>query len=66
MPITVSGTGLFRKVGLESAEDALAMLIMADQRVSHEIFSLIYLPDGRADFTRLTEKRQSIKSATIQ
>jgi ppGpp synthetase/RelA/SpoT-type nucleotidyltranferase len=64
--VPVAGTDLFRKVGLESVEDALTMLIMADQRVSLETFTVIYLPDGWADFARLMEKWQSIKSATMR
>ncbi len=64
--VPVTETDLFRKVGLESVEDALTMLIMADQRVSLEIFTVIYLADGWADFARLTEKWQSIKSAAAR
>jgi hypothetical protein len=64
--IPVADTDLFRKVGLESVEDALTMLIMADRRVSREVFGAIYLPDGWVDFARLMEKWQSIKSATIR
>jgi hypothetical protein len=64
--VPVAPTDLFRKVGLESVEDALTMLIMADRRVNREIFSVIYLPDGWADFARLMEKWQIIKSATIR
>jgi ppGpp synthetase/RelA/SpoT-type nucleotidyltranferase len=62
--VPVADTDLFRKVGLESVEDALTMLIMADRRVSREVFGAIYLPDGWVDFARLMEKWQSIKSAT--
>ena len=64
--IPVAGTDLFRKVGLESVEDALTMLIMADRRVSREIFGEIYLPDGWAEFVRLVERWQGIKSATTR
>ena len=64
--VPVAGTDLFRKVGLESVEDALTMLIMADRRVSHETFNVIYLADGWADFARLMEKWQGIKSATLR
>jgi ppGpp synthetase/RelA/SpoT-type nucleotidyltranferase len=60
--VPVAGTDLFRKVGLESVEDALTMLIMADRRVGPDIFGVIYLPDGWAGFARLMEKWQSIKS----
>ena len=66
LQVPVAGTDLFRKVGLESVEDALTMLIMADRRVNQDIFSVIYLLDGWADFARLMEKWQSIKSATIR
>lgn len=66
LPIPVGGSDLFRKVGLESVEDALTMLIMADRQVSREIFSAIYLPDGWAHFTRLMEKWQGIKSAALR
>jgi putative GTP pyrophosphokinase len=62
LPVPVAGTDLFRKMGLESAEDALTMLLMADRRVSREAFSVVYLPDGWADFARLTEKWHSIKT----
>ena len=48
--VPVTGTDLFRKVGVESVEDALTMLITADLRAGPEIFSAIYLPDGWADF----------------
>lgn len=65
-PVPVTGTDLFRKVGVESVEDALTMLIMADRQVSHKTFSEIYLPDGWADFAGLMEKWQSIKSAPIR
>jgi hypothetical protein len=64
--VPVAGTDLFRKVGVESVEDALTMLIMADRRVSREIFTAIYLPDGWADFAKLMERWQSIKSATAR
>jgi Region found in RelA / SpoT proteins len=63
--VPVTGTDLFRKVGVESIEEALTMLIMADWRVSREVFSAIYLPDGWADFARLMEKWQAVKSATM-
>ena len=66
LQVPMAGTDLFRKVGLDSVEDALTMLIMADRHVSHETFSAIYLPDGWADFARLMEKLQSIKSATMR
>ena len=66
LTVPVAGTDLFRKVGLESVEDALTMLIMADRRVSREVFSAIYLPDGWADFARLMERWHSIKSATAR
>jgi putative GTP pyrophosphokinase len=61
LPVPVAGTDLFRKMGLESVEDALTMLLMADRRVSREAFSVVYLPDGWGDFARLTEKWHSIK-----
>jgi putative GTP pyrophosphokinase len=64
LAVPVEGTDLFRKVGLESVEDALTMLLMADRRVSREIFGMIYLSDGWADYARLAEKWHSIKSAT--
>jgi hypothetical protein len=64
--VPATGTDLFHNVGVESVEDALTMLIMADRQVSHKTFSEIYLPDGWADFTGLMEKWQSIKSAPIR
>jgi len=63
--VPVTGTDLFRKVGVESVEDALTMLIMADLRAGPEIFSAIYLPDGWADFAGLMGKWHSIKSTNI-
>lgn len=62
----VAGADLFRKAGLESAEDALTMLIMAGRRVSQETFGVICLPGGWADFARFMDKWQSIRSAVTR
>jgi ppGpp synthetase/RelA/SpoT-type nucleotidyltranferase len=63
IPVPVVGTRFFKKIETQGVEDALTMLIMADKRVSREIFTTIYLPDGWDDFARLSETWSSMKEA---